>query len=138
MKGYNIIAIFNRDLTKVLLCKREKEPYKGLYNLVGGKVEEGEEGQEAAYRELYEETGITEKSIELKHLMDFTYYTSEIHLETYVGRLNTDVNLVEEVNKLKWIDVDSNFFDVTIFAGNGNIGHILREIEFHKEKIWNK
>ena len=37
----------------------EKEPYKGMYNFVGGKVEEGETNDEAAYRELFEETGIS-------------------------------------------------------------------------------
>ena len=30
----------------------------GLYNLVGGKIEPGEESAHAAYRELQEETGI--------------------------------------------------------------------------------
>ena len=44
------------DLKKVLFCIRAKEPYKGLYNFVGGKVEEDETNDEAAYRELYEKT----------------------------------------------------------------------------------
>jgi 8-oxo-dGTP diphosphatase len=26
-----------------LMCKRRKDPYKGLYNLVGGKIEKGED-----------------------------------------------------------------------------------------------
>ena len=35
----NLIVIFNKSLDKVLFCIRAKEPYKGLYNFVGGKVE---------------------------------------------------------------------------------------------------
>ena len=31
---------------------RAKEPYKVLYNFVGGKVEKGESDDDAAYREL--------------------------------------------------------------------------------------
>ena len=40
------------------MCHRQKPPYQGLYNLVGGKAEDGEDGLHAAYRELREETGI--------------------------------------------------------------------------------
>ena len=39
MRKFNLIVVFNEDLTKTLFCIRAKEPYKGLYNFVGGKVE---------------------------------------------------------------------------------------------------
>ena len=39
MRKLNLIVVFNEDLTKTLFCIRAKEPYKGLYNFVGGKVE---------------------------------------------------------------------------------------------------
>ena len=42
MKKLNLIVVFNNNLEKVLFCIRAKEPYKGLYNFVGGKVEEDE------------------------------------------------------------------------------------------------
>ena len=58
MRRLNLIVVFNRTLDTALFCKRAKEPYKGLYNFVGGKVELGETNEEAAYRELFEEIGI--------------------------------------------------------------------------------
>ncbi|MGN0973832.1 MAG: NUDIX hydrolase [Bacilli bacterium] len=39
MKKMNVIVIFNKNLNKILMCKRTKEPYMGMYNLVGGKIE---------------------------------------------------------------------------------------------------
>ena len=36
MKKMNMIVVFDKDMRNILLCKREKEPYKGMYNLVGG------------------------------------------------------------------------------------------------------
>jgi len=72
MQGYNVIWVFNPTADRALFCKRHKEPYKGLYNLVGGKIEQGEDCLAAAYRELFEETGIAD--IELAHVMDFTYF----------------------------------------------------------------
>ena len=59
MKKVNVILVYNKQQDKILMCKREKEPYKGKFNLVGGKVEENEDELIAAYRELQEETGIT-------------------------------------------------------------------------------
>lgn len=72
MRGYNVIAVFSPDRTKILMCRRVKDPYKGLYNMVGGKIESGEDGYTAAYRELFEETGITNDDIRITHLMTFT------------------------------------------------------------------
>ena len=60
----------------VLFCKRTKEPYSGLRNFVGRKVEAGETSEDAVYSELYEETGIGRMQICLYKLMDITYYVS--------------------------------------------------------------
>lgn len=37
MRGYNLVAVFNKERTKMLMCKRIKNPYLGLINMVGGK-----------------------------------------------------------------------------------------------------
>ena len=42
MRGYNIIVVYNENADKILMCKRKKEPYKGLANFVGGKIEKNE------------------------------------------------------------------------------------------------
>lgn len=129
MKKLNVILVYNKAEDKILMCKREKEPYKGKFNLVGGKVEENEDELHAAYRELQEETGITNRDITLTHIMNFQYKILEMELEVYVGKLNKDVNLVEEVNKLYWVDKNENFFDIDKFAGEGNIGHMVKQVE---------
>ena len=100
MKKLNVILVYNKEEEKILMCKREKEPYKGKFNLVGGKVEQGEKELDAAYRELQEETGITKEDINLKHLMNFQYEMSDMELELYVGKLNKEKVVIEEINKL--------------------------------------
>ena len=129
MQNYNIIFVFDKKLEKLLMCKRTKEPYKGKYNLVGGKIERENDGLNEAYRELLEETAITKEDINLKHFMNLEYLTFNIKLEVYYGILNKKVNLIEEVNKLYWIDINDNFFDIDKYAGEGNIGHMLEEIK---------
>ena len=96
MRKLNLIVVFNNDLEKVLFGIRAKEPYKGLYNFVGGKIEENETNDEAAYRELFEETGISNKDIELEHFMDLNYFKYENNMQVYYGILKHEVTLVEE------------------------------------------
>lgn len=133
MKKYNVIVVFNKDLTKTLMCKRTKEPYKNMYNLVGGKIEKENDGLSEAYRELYEETNISKEDITLKHFMNIEYVVFNKVLEVYYGILNKEVNLIEEVNKLEWVSIDDNFFDMKKYAGEGNIGHIIEEIKISLE-----
>ena len=65
----NLVIVFNKNRDKVLMCQRRKDPYKGKLNFVGGKVQKGESSECAAYRELFEETGISSKDIVLHHLV---------------------------------------------------------------------
>ena len=129
MKKMNVIVVFDKDLKQTLMCKRTKEPYMGMYNLVGGKIEKENDGLNEAYRELVEETNITKDDIELTHFMNLTYVKWDKELEVYYGVLNKDVELIEEVNKLEWVDINENFFDMTRYAGEVNIGHIIEEIK---------
>ena len=138
MQKLNISIVYNKDEDKILMCYRSKEPYKDKYNLVGGKLEKGESDIEGAYRELEEETGITKKDIKLTHFMNFQYNFIDMELQVFVGKLNKDVTLVEEVNKLYWIDVTEDFFNYQKFAGEGNIGHMLLLINNYKDKIFEK
>lgn len=131
MKNVNVIAVLNTSKNKVLMCNRRNNPYQGLLNLVGGKIEPNESSINAAYRELYEETSITEKDISLLHLMDFNYCLYDIQLEVYFGVLNKNVAVSGDENELEWIDVHENFFNANRFAGEGNIGHMMEHVKLY-------
>lgn len=134
MKKYNVIVVFDKDMKNTLMCKRTKEPYIGMYNLVGGKIEKENDGLNEAYRELKEEIGISKNDIKLTNFMNIEYTALDKLIEVYYGVLNKDVELVEEVNKLEWVSLNDNFFDITKYAGEGNIGHILEEIKIFMNK----
>ena len=60
-----VFTILNKEL-KILLIKRKNQPFKGKFALPGGFVELDENLEDAAERELEEETGV--KDIFLKKL----------------------------------------------------------------------
>lgn len=134
MKKMNVIVVFDTTLENTLICKWTKEPYMWMYNLVGGKIEKENDGLNEAYRELEEETNIKKADIELIHFMNLNYTKWNKELEVYYGILKNEVELIEEVNKLEWVSINDNFFDMNRYAGEGNIGHIIEEIKISLSK----
>ncbi len=63
--------------------------------------------------------------------MNLEYLSFGKRMEVYYGVLKHDVELIEEVNPLEWVSLDEDFFDMTKYAGEGNIGHILKEIQIY-------
>lgn len=136
MKKCNVILVYDENKEKILMCKRKKNPYKGLLNLVGGKVEKDELSEHAAYRELYEETGISSDDIILTHLMDMVYHLDDLTVEVYIGMLAHHKEVYGDENELCWIDKNEDFFDMKIYAGEGNIGHMVKVAEGYHDELF--
>jgi mutator protein MutT len=60
-----------------LLVERGREPSKGWLAFPGGRREEGETPQEAAIRELFEETGVVATEVTYLTTVTFDYSTAE-------------------------------------------------------------
>jgi 8-oxo-dGTP diphosphatase len=70
--------------------------------------------------------------------MDFKYYLHKCYVEVYVGRLKRDVIVSGDENDLYWSDLNHNFFDMSLFAGEGNIGHMIEQVNMCKDKIFSE
>ncbi|EOP23587.1 8-oxo-dGTP diphosphatase [Bacillus toyonensis] len=75
MKGndsmYTYTICFIRKGNKILLLNRNKKPNMGMWNGVGGKIEDNETPYEGIIRETLEETGIDLQSVTYKGNVGF-------------------------------------------------------------------
>lgn len=65
----------------------------------------------------------------MHYLMDFNYYFQQCYVEVYVGKLRRDVEIAGDENELNWSELDKNFFDMSLYAGEGNIGHMIEQVK---------
>lgn len=99
--------ILNRKLNKFLLLKREKHDDVGAntWENAGGNVECGEELEEAMKREIREETGITDISIERVAYVTLVNGKKPYLIIAYLCETLTDVvNLSDEHQAFIWAD----------------------------------
>ncbi|CDE25586.1 adenylosuccinate synthetase 2 [Clostridium sp. CAG:440] len=137
-KNYVVIMLFNKNYNKVLLVKRSKNPYKGCWNGIGGKIESGETPVEAARRECKEETGISMNKPKLL----VTYVYPEDNILNSNTKLNVIYDCVDEVyvtdnseGHYEWKNIDfvMNSYNKEI-AGLSNLNQFIKEI-FDLENI---
>lgn len=65
-----ILIARQQESNKILLIQRKSDPYQGKWALPGGFIEMNETLEQAAIRELKEETGVEAKDLKQFHVFD--------------------------------------------------------------------
>jgi 8-oxo-dGTP diphosphatase/2-hydroxy-dATP diphosphatase len=98
---------------KVLLGMKKRGFGAGRWNGFGGKVQQGESIEEAAKREVLEETGIKVGELEKRGVIDFEFEGNTEILEVHIFRAKDFSGDPQESEEMKpaWYHVDEIPFD---------------------------
>lgn len=103
-----LIFVFDQH-NRVLLLKGspQKRLWAGLYNGIGGHIEAGEDILEAAQRELLEETGISELSLDLcgQIMVDASLQVG-VAIFIFKGEYHGTSLSPSDEGSLAWVDLD--------------------------------
>lgn len=99
-----VVAALIRQSDKLLICKRPPEKSRGLlWEFVGGKVEKGENKEDALIRECREELDITIKVNDVFCEVIHNYPDIDIHLTLFNAEIIKGEPKLLEHAELKWI-----------------------------------
>jgi NAD+ diphosphatase len=99
------------DGERVLLARRAKEPFMGLWDIPGGFLEEGEHPHDGLRRELREETGLEVEPVDFLGVWMDRYggdSTAEATLNLYwtARAFAGEPQAADDVDDLRWFDRD--------------------------------
>lgn len=104
------VLVINKKTDEILLIKRLNEPFKNCWALPGGFVDENEDLEKAARRELFEETNIeTDEMTQIGtfgkpyrdprgHMISVAYQTNLIE--------NQKVKAKDDAKDVKWFSIN--------------------------------
>lgn len=106
-KAIEVVAALIWRGDRFLACQRPPEKARGLlWEFLGGKVENGESGEQALVRECFEELGVT---VAVRGVfMDVTHEYPDliVHLTLYEAEIAQGEPQKLEHHDIRWITVD--------------------------------
>jgi len=113
----SVVLSQHGDDTQIFLVRRKNDPYKDMWALPGGFVEDGETTMEAAIRELHEETGMKLEYMKQFHVFDKPdrdprQRTVSITHYAFVNAKDHSVKGSDDATEAKWMNIE----DITELA----------------------
>ena len=101
-----VVFALSPNKARLLLIRRKGEPFKGLWAIPGGFVEMHEELEDAAIRELAEETGLTDISLEQMRTYGTLGRDPRGRLITIIQGRQTTIRAGDDAAEARWFDID--------------------------------
>lgn len=131
MINLSLVLIYNKETKKILLCKSDYGTYDRVFDFICGERMKGENGLDCAYRELKNETGLTEDDITLQHIFDFTYVLDQRRLQVFAGSIARAQTLRRREDSLLWADIRRDLCDDYELFNSNCLNHILSSIYYN-------
>ncbi|MDR1017686.1 MAG: NUDIX domain-containing protein [Lachnospiraceae bacterium] len=157
MKTASKCLIYNSATNSIVCChptgrpwkeKGSNNPAKGVFNLPGGEIDEGETPEDAMIREIKEELSYTLDKSRLQHIGPYDY-TKDKNWEVFFYSVEDDFDIkklkcdsffstsdgkiLPEVNGFAWIEIESKL-DWINFAAQKVIKKVLKD---YGDKLFN-
>ena len=107
MKIINVVAdiLKNKD-NKILIAERGYGEFKGMYEFPGGKIEPGENPEDALKRELLEEMNANIEVESFFYHVHYEYPNFILEMDCYLCHLLDDHITLLEHSDCKWIEAN--------------------------------
>ena len=102
-----VTLCFVRYQDKILMINRDKAPFMGMWNALGGHLEDGESVSDCAKREIYEESGVVVKDLTLFSISTWNYDDDIIYVYlSSIDSINNNYPVRTEEGIIDFLDID--------------------------------
>ena len=117
MKNIKVVAAVIKENGRFLATQRGYGEFKGMWEFPGGKIENGENPEEALDREIFEELEISLKNVEFLCTVEYTYPTFHLSMDCFLceiaaGQIKLTEHLsaawltIGEMDLMNWLPAD--------------------------------
>lgn len=111
MKTIRVVAAIIEKDNKILIARRLKGEFAGLWEFPGGKYEENETGEEAIKREIEEEFDIEIDVNRYLCTIEHQYDSFYLVMDCYMCTMITDNMILHDHSDIRWIDPKEDNID---------------------------
>lgn len=111
MKTIRVVAAIIEKDNKILIARRLKGEFAGLWEFPGGKYEENETGEEAIKREIEEEFDIEIDVNGYLCTIEHQYDSFYLVMDCYICTMITDNMILHDHSDIRWIDPKEDNID---------------------------
>jgi 8-oxo-dGTP diphosphatase len=114
-----VIDKTNKTTLMIYRNKKKDDYHEGKWNGLGGKFNPGETPEECAVREIWEESGLTVKSVAMKGFITFPLFDGKDDWYVFIFTANDfEGTLIDSPEgKLEWI-TDDKLLELNLWEGD--------------------
>lgn len=128
MKSIEVVAAIIKKNNQVLSTQRGYGEFQGLWEFPGGKIEPGENHQEALKREILEELLVDIEVQDHLYTIEYDYPHFHLTMHCYWCTLEQKIELTEHLSS-RWLDKDELYEVEWLEADISIIPLIFKELE---------
>ncbi len=111
MKTIRVVAAIIEKNNKIMIAKRLKGEFAGLWEFPGGKYEEGETGEQAIKREIEEEFDVEINVDQFLCTVEHQYSSFYLIMDCYICDLISENMMLHDHSAIRWIDPEETEID---------------------------
>ena len=106
MKVIEVVAAIIKDEDRFFITRRGYGEFIDMWEFPGGKMEEGEEREEALHREIREELELEISDLEYLTTVNYDYPNFKLIMHCYVCKIESGVLQLNAHNDAKWVTLN--------------------------------
>lgn len=124
MKNIEVVAAVIKKDDKIFITRRGYGEFINMWEFPGGKVESGEEREEALHREIKEELELEIDNLIYLTTVEYDYPTFHVTMHCYTCEISGGTMKMNVHNDVKWVTLDEIENEKWIPADVAVIKHI--------------